>query len=171
VRRWPFALAVLSVACVTNTPKDRVIDYLALCSAARAGNELLVEALLERGAPVDALDVNAAGMLSAQAVETDSPLQAAARRGDVTVVRMLLAHRPWVDHRCCDSPAALGLASEAGHIAVVSLLLESGADPELVSSYESGFSGTSLDAARRNGHAEVAALIERAIANRGKQES
>jgi ankyrin repeat protein len=139
---------------------------LALYYAAEGSNELLVEVLLERGAPVDAPDVNSAGMLSAQAVNFDSPLQAAARNGDLTIVRILLKHRPWVDHRCCDGPAALGYAAEAGHAEIVKELLNAGADPSIVSSYDRDLQGTPLDVARRRGHTAVAELLEHAMSER-----
>src|SRR5262245_28786382 len=132
--RIVIAAIVLSVAACTHTrSRDQVIDYMALYYAAEAENDLLVQALLERGAPVDAPDVDSAGLLSAQAVDFDSPLQAAARHGNIEMVRTLLSHHPWVDHRCCDSPAALGYAAAAGHTEVVKLLLDAGADPSIVS--------------------------------------
>jgi len=156
-------LALSVASCTTRAPRDKVIDYLALCYAARGENELLVEALLQRGAPVDALHPDSAGMLSAQAVEFDSPLQAAAERGNVAIVRLLLQHKPWVDHRCCDSPAALGGAAAAGHAEIVEMLLKAGADPWIKSSYSSDLYGTPLDAARRNGHTAVVRLLETAM--------
>jgi hypothetical protein len=150
----------VTVACAVPTPQDRAIDYLALCYAARGQNAELVEALLERGAPVDAPDVDSAGLLSAQAVNFDSPLQAAARNGDVEIVRLVLSHHPWVDHRCCDSPPPLGFAAAAGHLEIVRLLIEAGADPSIVASYASDLQGTALDAARHNGHTTVVELLE-----------
>lgn len=135
--------------------RDRVIDYLALYYAAQGENELLVEALLARGSPVDAPGIDTAGMLSAQAVEFDSPLQAAAKQGNVKIVSMLLRHHPWVDHRCCDGPSALGYAAAGGYLEVVRLLVQAGADPSIESEQ-----GTALEAARHNGHAEVVQYLE-----------
>jgi ankyrin repeat protein len=161
-RAFTIASVLLLTACQSTAPQDRAIDYLALYYAADGRNQLLVEALLERGAPVDAPDVNSAGMLSAQAVNFDSPLQVAARNGDLEIVRLLLKHRPWVDHRCCDGPAALGYAAEAGHAEIVQELLDAGADPSIVSNYDRDLQGTPLDAARQRGHTAVVELLKHA---------
>ena len=140
--------------------RDKVIDYMSLYYAAEGGNELLVEALLERGAPVDAPGVDSAGDLSFQAVNFNSPLQAAAEKGENEIVRLLLQHKPWVDHRCCDSPSALGIAAEAGHIEIVKMLLEAGADPNIQSSFSRDLYGTALDAASYNGHDAIVKILE-----------
>ena len=166
IRAFAIASLVLLAACQSRAPQDRAIDYLALYYAAEGRNQLLVEALLERGAPVDAPDVNSAGMLSAQAVNFDSPLQAAARNGDLAIVRLLLKHQPWVDHRCCDGPAALGYAAEAGHAEIVEELLDAGADLSIVSNYDRDLQGTPLDAARRRGHTTVVELLDHAMNER-----
>jgi ankyrin repeat protein len=164
-RLRPVVLALYLSACAAITPRDQVIDYLALVYAAQGDNDLLVQALLDRGAPVDALGPDAAGMLSAQAVEMDSPLQAAARQGSIPIVRMLLEHKAWVDHRCCDSPAALGIAAEAGNAELVRILLQAGADPAIRSSYgpDLADAATPLDAARGKGHVEVVRILEAAM--------
>ena len=158
-----FALSVTTMAFAAPSARDKVIDYEALYYAAQGENVLLVEALLERGAPVDAPGVDSAGQLSFQAVNFNSPLQAAAERGNVRVVRLLLKHSPWIDHRCCDGPAALGLAADAGHAEVVEILLKAGADPTVKSVYDEKFLEIPLDAARRKGHAEVVRLLEAAM--------
>lgn len=142
------------------TARDKVIDYMALYYAAEGGNELLVEALLERGAPVDAPDADSAGDLSFQAVNFNSPLQAAAEKGKTEIVHLLLKHKPWVDHRCCDSPSALGFAAEAGHVEIVKMLLEAGADPNIKSSFSRDLYGTALDAARCNSQDAIVKILE-----------
>ena len=81
-------------------------------------------------------------------------------------MRMLLAQHPWVDHRCCDGPAALGYAAEAGHVEIVAMLLEAGADPSIVSNYDRNLHGTPADAARQNGHTQVVDQLERASVKR-----
>ena len=158
------ALAVGTGACAGRTPRDRAIDYWALYYAAAADNDLLVKALLDRGAPVDALDVDAAGEISYQAIDLDSPLQAAADAGHVEIVAILLDHKPWVDHRCCDSPAALGMAARKGHLKIVEMLLAAGADPTIETNYGDLVSwGTPLDAARAAGHEDVGRVLEAAM--------
>ena len=162
IRAFAIASLLLLAACQCRTPQYRVIDYLALYYAAEGRNQLMVEAVLERGAPVDAPEANSAGLLSAQAVNFDSPLQVAARNGDLEIVRLLLKHRPRIDHRCCDGPAALGYAAEAGHSEIVKELLDAGADPSIVSNYDRDLQGTPLDAARRRGHTAIVELLEHA---------
>lgn len=159
------ALLLTASAYADSSARDRTIDYLALYYAAQAGNEVLAEALLDRGAPVDAPDVDSAGKLSFMAADMNSPLQVAAENGNLSIVRLLLKHRPWVDHRCCTSPAALGLAAAAGHAEIVDMLLKAGADPSIKSEYgEAGLFETPLDAARRKGHIAVVRALEAALA-------
>ncbi|MES1263547.1 MAG: ankyrin repeat domain-containing protein, partial [Peristeroidobacter soli] len=94
----------------------------------------------------------------------NSPLQAAADGGHVEIVKLLLKHKPWVDHRCCDSPAALGMAARNGHFKIVEMLLAAGADPTIKSEYGKDLpDGTPLDAARYFGHNDVAHLLEVAM--------
>lgn len=70
------ALLALSMSsCASTSPEDAVIAYLSLYHAASAGDGLLVAALLERGAPVDAPHPDSAGQLSYHAVNYNSPLQ------------------------------------------------------------------------------------------------
>jgi ankyrin repeat protein len=149
------AIAVLMAACVNTSLRDQATDYLALRYAASAGDEVLVRALLERGAPVEPLHIDAAGELTLGVAESNSPLQLAAEHGYVQIVRLILEHKPWVDHRCCDSPTALGYAASGGHLAVVRLLLKAGADPSIRSE-----SGTPLEEARRAGYNEVVEALE-----------
>jgi ankyrin repeat protein len=136
---------------------------MSLYYAAAAGDDLMVAALLERGAPVNALHPDSAGQLSYHAVGYNSPLQMAADGGYVEIVEMLLKQKPWIDHRCCDSPAALGMAARKGHTKIVELLLAAGADPTIKSEYGKDLpKGTALEAARLFGHDDVARLLESA---------
>src|SRR5689334_13636643 len=158
------SLVMCLSACASITAKDAAIDYMSHYYAAADENDLLVAALLDHGAPVDAPRPDSAGQLSLQAVDFNSPLQAAADGGHVEIVELLLKHKPWVDHRCCDSPAALGMAARKGHTRIVEMLLAAGADPTIKSEYGQDLpSGTALDAARLFGHDDVARLLEAAI--------
>ncbi|MES1263323.1 MAG: ankyrin repeat domain-containing protein [Peristeroidobacter soli] len=160
-------LALCLSACASTSPKNAAIDYISLYYASAGGNDLLVAALLDRGAPVDAPHPDSAGKLSLQAVDFNSPLQAAAEGGHVEIVELLLKHKPWVDHRCCDAPPALGMAARNGHTKIVEMLLAAGADPTIQSEYGKDLpSGTPLDAARRAGHEDVARVLEAAVTAR-----
>jgi len=160
VKALAFLLLIGSTGAAAAASRDRVIDYLSLCHATAAHDELLVRALLDRGAPVDAP--------ASHASELDSPLQTAAADGDAELVRLLLAHKPWVDHRCCTDPPALGIAVAAGHVEVVRLLLEAGADPSITSVYDKPQLETPLDVARRKGYAAIARMIERAAEEKAR---
>ena len=151
---------LLIAACATATAGDRAIDYLSLYYAVEGRNRAVVQALLERGAPVNLPAPDLAGPLFYQAVNFDSPLQAPARNGELEIVRLILEHHPWIDHRCCDSPPALGLAADAGHTEIVALLLDAGADSSIVSYYAPDLQGTPLDAARRHAHAAVVEVLK-----------
>ncbi|MBA8888795.1 ankyrin repeat protein [Dokdonella fugitiva] len=161
-----FLLLIGSTGAAAAASRDRVIDYLSLCHATAAHDELLVRALLDRGAPVDA--PASTDVLASHASEVDSPLQTAAGDGDAKLVRLLLAHKPWVDHRCCTDPPALGIAVAAGHVEVVRLLLEAGADPSITSVYDKPQLETPLDVARRKGYAAIARMIERAAEEKAR---
>lgn len=63
---------------------------------------------------------------------SDTPLQAAARDGDLSTVSVLLAEGVAVDARGEYGDTALNLAAENGHAEVVARLLEAGANIENV---------------------------------------
>jgi len=154
-------------SCTVYSVHNKAVDYVALVYAATNGDTLLVEALINRGAPVDAPHPDSAGELSLQANQMDSPLRAAASSGNVDIVKMILKHRPWVDSRCCDSTTALGVAVKAGNVELVRVLLEAGADPAIRGDFGEGLAdATSLDAARKLGYTEIVALIETAQQSR-----
>ena len=64
------------------------------------------------------------------AITSDTPLQAAAREGDLTAVNALLAEGAMVDAKSEYGDTALNLAAENGHAEVVARLLEAGANIE-----------------------------------------
>ena len=146
---------VIFAGCAHRAARDQVIDYVSLIHAAAAGDELLVKALLDRGAPVNALGPDVAGDLSYLALQMSTPLQEAAENGHAEVVTLLIAHGAWLDAQCCDSDTPLGLAARNGHLGVAKLLLRAGADP-----LRSGSNGTPLQLARAAGHTEIVKLLE-----------
>jgi ankyrin repeat protein len=70
------------------------------------------------------------------------------------VVRLLLEHEATVDARDCCERTPLYPASMYGHLEVVRLLLDHGADANI-----QGSSGTPLQMATTNGHHEIARLL------------
>jgi hypothetical protein len=124
------------------------VKQYALCTAAAAGNQALVEMLLENQADTDA-----------QGCSGDNALQLASNRGDEAIVRLLLNNRTDVDAQAGEYGNALQAAAEAhnerksmmgffstygdlpqglldyGHEAVARLLLENGAVSTLRAAY------------------------------------
>nr|WP_293249703.1 ankyrin repeat domain-containing protein [Panacagrimonas sp.] len=156
------ALVLLVTACSSRSEQQRVEDYAALIEAAESGQLAMVEALLARGTPVDAVKPGEVGSSWAAFAERPSPLFVAAANGHKEVVKSLLKHKPWLDWNCCDSFTPLGTAAANGHREIVETLLAAGADPSIASSGGK----TPLEAARAKGHTEIALLLEKAIAQR-----
>jgi ankyrin repeat protein len=91
-----------------------------LSNAAHQGHETLVQLLLDKGAEINAKDIN-----------NMTPLALAAEQGHEGVVRILLKKGPKLESR--DSGiwrTALAHATAEGHLAIVKMLIESGADTE-----------------------------------------
>ncbi len=91
--------------------------------------------------------------------EPVSAIGAAARTGNVALVRALLA--VGLDVTSLESERALVQAGGAGHLPVVKLLLQEGVDLEATSGGE-----TALDRARASGHDEVVLFLEQTAAAR-----
>ncbi|KAF7976112.1 hypothetical protein HWV62_7545 [Athelia sp. TMB] len=114
------------------------------CSSGQAQN---VEYLLGAGADPNLL--SKASMRSE--ISYSTPLQAASRRGDEGVVRMLLERGASVNTPNAGGfDSALQEASIGGHLEIVKMLLERGADIEA-----RGRNGSALQAAISAGHAAV----------------
>lgn len=154
-------VVLLNLGCAVASRHDQVVDYLALCSASQTGDELLVEALLERGTPVNALDADAAGELSYIAVHKDTPLQVAAENGHTRIVQLLISRGAWLDAQCCDNHTPVGRAARNGHAEIVRMLLEAGADAS-----RPGEGSTPLDLARKAGHDTIVQMLEAAAGTR-----
>ena len=85
------------------------------------------------------------------------PLMAAAERGHVAVVDILLSRKEIeIDRRHPADYTAIWSASNRGHLEVVRRLLAAGADPRIAAIY----GRTPLERARQGGHAECIQLLE-----------
>jgi hypothetical protein len=105
--------------------------------------------LVKAGLPADASWVPPGQVQPVWAIE------AAARNGNAELVRALLA--VGLDVASLESERALVQAGGAGHLAVVTLLVTEGVNPEATSGGE-----TALDRARAGGHDQVVLFLARA---------
>ncbi|KAI8463136.1 MAG: ankyrin repeat-containing domain protein [Monoraphidium minutum] len=122
-----------------------------LLAASRAGRVRCVAALLGAGA-----DVHRVGPLES-AKDSGYALHAAAAKGDVEVIRLLLAAGARVSVRTNSTATTpLWLAAAGGHAEAVRVLLEAGADPA-ARDREEGM--TTLHAAARAGSAPAATAL------------
>jgi ankyrin repeat protein len=150
-----------------------------LMSAARNGNEELVDVLLQMRAKVrgrnrygdDALLLAAfrgylgivRKLVAAGApVNRDEgwqPLAYAAFNGHLEVAQFLLEHEADVDAMSDNGTSALMVAARNGHLEVVKLLLKHEADPDI----ENDVGGTALSWAEAAGNTEIARLVRKAM--------
>jgi hypothetical protein len=120
-----------------------------LCRAVEKGDENAVRELLKKGVNLEERDLNGAGALELAAwggrtaiagllleagakarPEAGFPIHAAARKGHLDIVRLLLDHGVPVDERDAPNDTPLMEAVKGGHSAVVDLLLARGADAD-----------------------------------------
>ncbi len=115
--------------------------------AAFFGHPELANALLDRGAQIDARSTNAM---------KNTPLHAAAAGAHADLVQLLAKRGADVNARQEGGWTALHSAAQAGNRALVEALLASGADVNARASNNQG----ALDLALSQGHQEVASLLE-----------
>lgn len=90
-----------------------------------------------------------------QSVDADK-LWNAARTGDIEVLKAELDAGVPVDAKTAYGSTALCFACDRGHVEIVKLLLERGADPEVKDTF---YSATPLTWAQSNGHRELITLL------------
>ena len=163
--------------------RTRPYGHTPLMMAIGPGRADLVRLLLECGA-----DANL------QTSTGDTALMSACYdRADIDIVKLLLEHEAHVNTRASRGRTALWLASQKGHVGIVSLLIEAGADIEarfeddgytpLIEAAGAGHSTTvshllekgadvnakansgdiALDVARKNSRVETVQLLEKAM--------
>lgn len=125
------------------------IDPWELCQAAVDGRIDEVRRLLDEGADP-----------SARSIVGALPLARAAARGSAAIVALLLAHGAPLNaleerHLHSEGGSALIAAAHGGHLEALSLLLEAGADTELLTDHGE----TALSRAAAEGHLAVAELL------------
>lgn len=150
-----------------------------LMSAARNGNEALIDLLLKMRAKVrgrnrygdDALllaafrghlDIVRKLVAAGSPIDREEgwpPLAYAAFNGRLEVVRFLLEQEADVDALSDNGTSALMVAARNGHLDVVKLLLKHEADPDI----ENDAGGTALTWAEAAGNTEIASMMRQAM--------
>ena len=93
---------------------------------------------------------------SAQAATREEELLDAVRKGDAAAVKALLDQGVPVDTKYRYDRTALSFAADRGHVEIVKVLLERGADPDAVDSF---YHQTPLASAAYKGNAEVVRIL------------
>lgn len=122
---------------------------LLLRAAAENGRLNLVKIAVSRGASVDVTD----------GYKTTA-LIAAARNGHIEVVKYLLERGADVNAQARDGTTAVIVAAEKGYVDTLRVLIKNGADLR-----KNRCGETALNLAKKNGHAEVVALLKAAGIN------
>ena len=120
----------------SHAPTSRFVDRIELFLAVRAGDVVGASTIFDRQSELfdaeeqwTAEEAFGAGLPIAHRV---SPLVFAVSRGDLDMLRMLLARGAQVEQSCgCpNAETALWIASRCGHSAIVQALLAAGANPD-----------------------------------------
>jgi ankyrin repeat protein len=129
-------------------------NHEAMLRAIDDGDTRALQSLIAGGAAVDdpGGDETGAG---------DFPITAAAAKGNLAAVDVLLKARANPNACCCSCITALHRAIEGGHDSVVARLLDGAADPRI--RYEGRLS--TLELANRSGHPEIVRRINEALAH------
>ena len=117
-----------------------------LCAASKQGNAGVVQHLLGQNTDPG----------TGRAVNGDTALIAASRKGHLDVVGLLLSNGAHVNQSKDSGATALLVASQEGHADVVRLLLAHNSDPNIATTSKGA---TALYQASQQGHVEVALLL------------
>src|SRR5512146_942626 len=96
----------------------------------------------------------AASAAAAQSTPANEALWAAARAGDAAAMTRALEAGATVNAKSRYDVTALTYAAGSGHLAAVQLLLDRGADPNILDTF---YKGRAVDMALTSGHLDVAA--------------
>jgi ankyrin repeat protein len=122
-----------------------------LLQAIDEGHRKIVRVLIENNADVNAVEIDPFEGVSATA------LMSAAANGHTDIVADLITAGADIERKNYQKTTALMWAAAAGHLKVVKYLLEKGADTN-----KRGWYGTALDAAIKEGHEEIIAVLKKA---------
>merc|ERR1711972_749916 len=123
-----------------------------LCKAAKKNNVERVKEMLEFKA-----DPNSNSHGDSMSVDSRTPLQAASWHGSSEIVTLLIEAGASLDAQVpLKRDAALHLACEAGHTAVVKLLVDARANTKL----RNDFGQDAIAVAESKGHAKVVAILK-----------
>ena len=143
------ALGAIQPVAAQRSPRAAVQERF--WDAAISGDTTLLKATLDSGAAIDSLDLRTSE-------NGRRALNWAALNDKVDVLRILLARGARIEAKNLTFNSALHHAAEGGSLAATRVLLIAGADPNAVNLGGS----TPRDVAVRNGHLEVAVMLEKA---------
>lgn len=139
----------------------------ALHLAAWGGQTSTAELLIRNGAKVNPDNPSQVFLY-----DIGTPLSTAAIHGDIPMMKLLLAYGADINLTNSCNVTPLFVAAENGHLDAVKYLVKNGADPAIPATQGSGCPGSpsALAAARKEGHAAIAAFLTEALAGRVKVE-
>ncbi len=137
----------------SQDPDELHCNKTPLCYSSGHGNLKIAQLFIKRSA-----DVNAQCAVHRRVGWR--PLHNASNNGRPETLRLLIGSSAEVNARAAGDRNPLYLATEEGHLEVVRVLLENGADPDV-----QRWNGTPLHRAWKHGHLEVVQLLLKHCAN------
>jgi ankyrin repeat protein len=121
--------AAITEALKRDAHAGSLDGYVALATAARAGDLETMRQLLEQGVDPDRQPIGQPGNSALWALSYSAPLYSAAEGGRLDAVKLLLAHSGASDQAAMNREMALSVAARSGNLAMAALLLAHGANP------------------------------------------